>query len=341
MRLALEPRLEELARQNAWFIFSCSGGKDSGASMHAACQWLDSVGHDPAKRLALHADLGRAEWPDTLETVRQVADHCNVPLEVVRQKNDLVWRFRDRWRRCLQRYANLETIQLVPPWSSSSLLFCRSEAKEVTLCKRKKTLSGNLPIVGVIGIRREESTRRANAPVLHPDNALLRRNKREGLLWNPIVEWSTQEVFDYHKTHGIPLHRAYSLGSTRLSCALCVLGSKNDIGVSIAAGNHDVLQAYVDLEIASGFSFQSNAWLADRAPDHMVDQERLKHAKHIATERQQLQEGMPSALRKTKSINGISREDAATLAQIRKEICALYGLESPYCDTEAILRLAA
>ena len=341
MRIALEPHLEELARQNAWFVFSCSGGKDSGASMHAACQWLDSVGHDPAKRLALHADLGRAEWPDTLDTVQKVANHCGVPLETVTQKNDLVWRFQDRWKRSLARYQNLETIQLVPPWSSSSLLFCRSEQKEVTLCKYKKDLDGDLPIVGVIGIRREESTRRANAPVFHADNALLRRNKREGYLWNPIVEWTTEEVFQYHRDHNIPLHRAYGLGSTRLSCALCVLGSKNDIGVSIAAGNHDVLASYIELELTSAFSFQSNAWLADRAPDGMVDVSRLENAKRIAAERQRLQESMPPTLRKSKSINGISRNDAVTLANIRGQICALYDISTPYDSVDAIIALAA
>lgn len=330
MRLAITPEIEDLARRGAWFVTSVSGGKDSGASLHAADAWLDSVGHPRDRRLALHADLGRAEWPDTLDTVRRVAAHVGVPLEIVSQRNDLVWRFGDRWTRSRARYGRLETINLVPPWSSASLLYCRSEQKLVPLSRRKAALSGDLPVVGIVGIRRQESGKRASAPVCAPDGEMKRRNGRDGVLWHPIVEWSTDEVIDYHRAHGIPLHRAYGLGSTRLSCALCTIASKGDIATSIGVGgNRAVFMDYVSLELQSAFSFQTGSWLADLAHPEEIDPAMLVDAKRIAAERQQAQALIPREVLRAKTIRHIGMEDAVALATARKRIVDLYGI-APY-----------
>lgn len=327
MRIALDPQIEELARKNAWFVASVSGGKDSGAALHTVNCWLDSIGHDPARRLALHADLGRAEWPETLDTVREVANFCNTPLEILSATKDLVWRFEDRWRRSLERYRLLETVSVVPPWSSSSLLFCRAEQKQQVLSRRKAKLDGNLPVVGIIGIRRAESRGRSTAPVLGLDGDMIKRHGRQGFLWNPIVDWETDEVFDYHSQYGIPLHRAYGLGSTRLSCAYCTLASKGDQRVSYGAGNHETYRAYVSLEIRSAFPFQKAAWLADLIEDHQTDKAALDDAKRIAAERVRLQSEIPATLLKSQSIRNITTADAATLASIRSNIAKLYGID--------------
>lgn len=340
-RIALTHEIEELARMGAWFAYSVSGGKDSGASMHSVNTWLDSIGHPAERRIALHADLGRAEWSDTLDTVRAVAAHVGTPLEVVSQKNDLVWRLEDRWRRSLLRYAALETINLVPPWPSSSLLFCRSEQKLVPLSRRKASLPGGLPVVGVVGIRREESPRRAKAEVVSPDLEMKRRNGREGLLWNPIIDWTAQEVMNYHERHGIPLHRAYRLGSTRLSCALCAIASRHDLLTSIhKGGNLKILQAYSSLELKSAFSFQPATWISDLAPDGMVSVRQLAEAKRIATERQEAQALIPRHVLRAKSIRNIVEEDAVTLATVRKRISNLYGIVHHGTSAEEILQLS-
>lgn len=339
--IALTPEIENLARRGAWFAYSVSGGKDSGASMHVADRWLDSVGHPRDRRIALHADLGRAEWPDTLDTVRAVAAHVGTPLEIVSQTNDLIWRFEDRWRRCLVRYGLLETINVVPPWSSSSSLFCRSEQKLVPLSKRKSKLSGDLPVVGIVGIRREESTKRSKTPIAVPDGEMIRRNGRAGVLWHPIVEWRTQDVFDYHHEHGVPLHRAYGLGSSRLSCALCVIASRHDLTTSIhKGGNLDVLRDYVALELRSAFSFQSSNWISDMAPEGLVDRRTLEDAKRIARERNEAQALIPRYILQEKSIANIQHGDAVILASVRRRISDLYGLAHYGTSADEIMRLA-
>jgi len=335
MNLAITTEIEDLARRNAWFVYSVSGGKDSGASMHAANAWLDQVGHDRNRRLALHADLGRAEWSDTLDTVRRVAAHVGVPLEVVSQKNDLIWRFEDRWRRSRDRYQRLETINMVPPWSSSTLLYCRSEQKLVPLSRRKAKLSGDLPVVGIVGIRRQESSGRAKAPIVAPDGEMIRRNGRQGLLWHPIVEWTTEQVFEHHAEHAIPLHRAYGLGSTRLSCALCTIASRGDLKTSIGpGGNREVFGHYTSLEIRSAFSFQANGWLSDLDDRGEVDKRLLEDAKRIAAERREAQSMIPARVLRAKTIRNITIEDAVALAAARRRIVDLYGM-TPYGTTGA------
>ena len=341
MEVSNTPEIEDLARRHAWFAFSVSGGKDSGSALQAATEWLDGMGHPRDRRIALHADLGRAEWPDTLDTVRAVAAHVGVDLEIVRQTNDLAWRFEDRWRRSLERYARLETINLVPPWSSSSLLFCRSEQKLVPLSRRKAKLSGDLPVVGVVGLRRQESTKRASTPVACPDGEMQRRNGREGLLWHPIVDWTTEQVFEHHADRGIPLHRAYGLGSTRLSCALCTIASKGDLGTSIhKGGNVAIAAAYSSLEIRSAFSFQTGGWLSDMLPGGIVDPRLLDHAKSMAAERVSLQMLIPRDVLRSKTIRNIQRRDAAVLADVRRRISSMYGLAPYGTNVDEIMHLS-
>lgn len=341
MDVETTPDIDRLAAEGAWFGFSVSGGKDSGASLHAANAWLDSRSHPRERRIALHADLGRAEWPETLDTVRSVAAHVGIRLEIVSQKNDLVWRFEDRWRRSLERYAALETINMVPPWSSSSLLFCRSEQKTTVLSRRKAGLSGDLPVVGVVGLRRDESVKRSKTPTTSPDGEMIRRNGRQGVLWHPIAHWSTEQVFRYHRDHGIPLHRAYSLGSTRLSCALCTIASRGDLLTSIHKGlNHAVTAAYTALELRSAFSFQSGGWLSEMAPEGMVDERLLSHAKKMATERVRLQAEIPVHVLRAKSIRNIQMEDAAVLAGVRQRISDLYGVEVIGTHADEIMALS-
>lgn len=341
MLIATTPEIVDLAKRGAWFVFSVSGGKDSGAALHAGCAWLDEMGHPRDRRIALHADLQRAEWPETLDTVRRVADHVGIRCETTFQTKDLLWRFEDRWRRCLDRYAALEAISLPTPWSSSSSLFCRSEQKEVSLSRYKAALADSLPVVGITGLRRQESARRAGIDICSVDGAMKRRNNRAGLLWNPIAEWSADEVFAYHAANGIPLHRAYSLGSTRLSCAYCVLASRNDLTVAYTSGeNLSTYRAYVALEIRSAFSFQPSAWLADLADDEQTNHDELARAKEIATERRALQAELPKTLLKAKSIQNIERPDAVALARVRKRIGELYGIQPIGTDADEIILLS-
>ena len=61
---------------------------------------------------------------------------------------------------------------------------------------------------------------------------------------------------------GWAAHPAYVFGNHRLSCALCVLGSRNDL-VNGARHNPDLLQHYIELEKRSGYTFRHRTSLQE------------------------------------------------------------------------------
>jgi len=341
MQAEWTPEVESLLRDGAWAVWSVSGGKDSSAAMAATIPMLDAIGHPRERRLALHADLGRAEWRSTHAHAQAVCDRLGVPLEVVRNPtHDMISRWQRRGDLGRIRYAEYETVRHFGPWSASGLLFCRKELKKVPLDGFKKALGA--PVVSIIGLRREESSGRKNTPVSGNDKDLQERLKHRAVVWNPIAAWSTQDVFDLHARQDIPLHEAYGLGSTRLSCAYCVLGSLNDLSVSAAAEqNQDLYRLQVGMEASYGFSFQPTRWLGDIAP-HLLDADlsaALVSAKALAAERRSIEAAIPAEMRfRNNELPVIpDQEMAAVMSGIRTEVARLHGIELVVRDAGAII----
>ena len=124
------------------------------------------------------------------------------------------------------------------------------------------------PVVSALGLRWEESAARSRQPVAKRDAALTRA-RGLGLTWNAIIHWPRRDVLDYISLHGGVLHEAYRIyGSSRVSCAFCVLASRSDLGAASRCGdNAAVYRELVALEARSTFSFQPGGWLGDVAPD--------------------------------------------------------------------------
>jgi 3'-phosphoadenosine 5'-phosphosulfate sulfotransferase (PAPS reductase)/FAD synthetase len=87
--------------------------------------------------------------------------------------------------------------------------FCTSELKADVISSALKKRFKGLQIVSASGIRRAESASRAKMPVSKVDAKLSQKNL-PGLTWNPIIDWSTQFVYDYIPANGLALHEAYS-----------------------------------------------------------------------------------------------------------------------------------
>jgi hypothetical protein len=70
-------------------------------------------------------------------------------------------------------------------------------------------------------------------------------------------------------------HPAYHLpnANQRLSCALCVLASENDL-LNGATHNPEVYREYCRIEAVTGYSFRQNFWLSDIRPE-LLDHETL------------------------------------------------------------------
>lgn len=343
--IAHDPMIEAALRNGARVVFNLSGGKDCGAVSALTNLYLDSIGHPRELRMALHADLGRAEWKSTPAQVEAQAAALGVPLTVVRAKaGDLFDRFENRWEFGKRDYADMLLYNMRGPWSSPSLKFCQSEKKiQVMGPYLARTFPGET-IINVVGIRREESSGRRGTPVAKADERFAKPGNRAGttmLLWHPGVDLLVDEVFAANERHGIPLAEGYELGATRWSCAFCIMGSDNDLTVSAAVdGNHDAFHFIVALEIESGFSFQQGRWLADIASQLLYPSERagLAAAKSLAQHRRELEASMPPRHRYVSGwpLYLPTIEEAEVIAGVRRLILGSYALTNHYPTAQAV-----
>jgi len=107
-------------------------------------------------------------------------------------------------------------------------------------------------VVSVTGIRRQESKARSKISVARTQPQLTRnRAGTIGCDWHPILSWSSGDVFSYLQRERFALHVAYTIyGSTRVSCAFCILASKADLLASTACqGNQTIYRELVEIEL--------------------------------------------------------------------------------------------
>lgn len=345
--LAIDDDTVAAIRAGAWIVFNLSGGKDSSAAMFAVNLLLDLLGHPRERRIAIHADLGRAEWASTPATVAQLATIAGVPLTVVRRAaGDLVDRWIQRFENGKRRYEALETYHLIGPWSSASLRFCQSEMKAAVIGPAVARMLSGERIISVLGLRRDESHTRAAIPVTKADQRYAKAGNRQGTivsLWNPLADWTAADVFRAHDMLGIPLHEAYTdWGSTRLSCRYCIFASLHDLQASTAAPlNADVYRELVGIEARSTFPFQPTRWLADVAP-HLLGtalRSDIARAKTDQLRRRTTEAAMPAGLRYVKGWPPRlpTRAEAEDILAARRPILARHDLRDRYPSASAVM----
>lgn len=226
MNVATTPEIDAFLASGSPVAIGCSGGKDSCAVAFATCEHLDRIGHT-GKRILIHSDLGMVEWKDSAPTCARLADRLGVELVTVSRKaGGMMERWESRWRNNVARYANLECVKLILPWSTASMRFCTAELKRDVICADLVRRFPNSHILSVSGIRRDESPRRAKSSILKPQPKMT--SKKWGTLgfdWNALLEWKLADVFTYLEQKDFSLHEAYKVwGSSRVSCAYCLAG---------------------------------------------------------------------------------------------------------------------
>jgi phosphoadenosine phosphosulfate reductase len=118
------------------------------------------------------------------------------------------------WRKVEQRYGLGVEVQDAGtgnghPWTAAS---CCGERKVEAL---DRALDG--VEAWITGIRREQSPTRANAPKLHQDEA-------HGVWkFNPLADWSEDDVWSYVREHDLPYHPLHDRGYASIGCAPCTL----------------------------------------------------------------------------------------------------------------------
>lgn len=341
--IATTDGLDALLAADAPVALGISGGKDSVAMAFATTAYLDRIGHT-GPRILIHSDLGRVEWQDSGPTCERLAAALGLELIVVRRgAGDMMDRWLTRWQNNVQRYADLSCVKLILPWSTPSMRFCTSELKTDVITRALVKRWPGQTILSASGIRRDESSARAKAPIAKEQAKLSSKTHgTTGLDWHPILDWSLEDVWAEAARRGFRPHEAYGVyGSSRVSCAFCIMGSAADLVASTACpDNQDIYREMVGLEADCTFSFQSS-WLGDVAPDLLTEElrERLARAKGAALLRERAESRIPAHLLYTPGWPHAmpTWAEAEMLAEVRRAVAAAVGIEVAYTDAASIL----
>lgn len=318
--IATTPDIDALIAANAPVAVGVSGGKDSQAAALATFAHLDACGHT-GPRVLIHSDLGSVEWKASLPACEALAAHLGCELIVVRRKaGDLMDRWEARWQSSIRRYANLETVMLVLPWSTPSMRFCTSELKTHIIAAELRRRFKGQTVINVTGVRRDESAARAKGSIAGAD--------ADGKVWNwrPISDWTIGEVFAYIAACGLEAHEAYvKFGMSRVSCKFCIMSNEADmIAASAIEESHDLYRRMVALEIASTFAFQGSRWLGDVAPHLLSDDQRhdLHYAKLRGVQRIAAEKRITKGMLYVKGwpTRMLTDSEAALLAEVRQTV---------------------
>jgi len=341
----IEVSEQVLAMLNAGapICLSVSGGKDSSAMVHAVMHFLAVNGYGNQVML-WHADLGEnMEWRDSIDQCRKIADYYNLPLKIVKaNQGTMLDGWQQRWQRSVKRYRQLEIRTLIKPWSGPGLArFCTSGWKTTPLGRGVRNEFDRAPVLNVVGIRREESVARAGTPISKDGD--VRKFPKGTVDWFPIAAWKLADVWSCLNSMSINIHEAYRAGCSRVSCRFCVLANANDLEISARFQGHESsYRQVVDLECESAFSFQSNKWLADVAPEKLSATQRvnLRMAKLVAEGRRALEKGLP-VFSFTRGVPDrmLTDQEIEVLAKIRTSIFHLYpAIEPDYINPIQIKR---
>jgi 3'-phosphoadenosine 5'-phosphosulfate sulfotransferase (PAPS reductase)/FAD synthetase len=254
----------------------------------------------------------------------------------------MIARWQKRWENNVARYANLECVKLILPWSTPAMRFCTSELKTAPISSELRRRFKNLPILSVTGIRRQESSNRSRMPVYATSTKLTRKNFAGGT-WNAIIEYQLDDVFTEISDAGLQLHEAYTrYGLSRVSCSFCIMSSEADLRAAARAEeNHEAYRLLVELEAVSGFGCQGNRWLADVAP-HLLSPElcgRIVRTKEVARLRREAEDAIHAHLLYEKGWPKAvpNRADAELLASVRRRVSELMGIKVDYVDADSII----
>jgi 3'-phosphoadenosine 5'-phosphosulfate sulfotransferase (PAPS reductase)/FAD synthetase len=271
-----------------WVILNTSAGKDSQAMLDYCAELFDAVGLPRERVIAVHCDLGRAEWEGTLELAQEQADHYGFNFVAVKREGT-VWRGKvlgDLPAQVLERHeANIRNGKVQPPWPSKGARWCTSDQKTSQVAKLIRSLESSEPgrkvrILNCLGLRADESADRAQKTPFGPDGEHWSKppSEKRGTpgvpsplrhvdRWLPIFDWTEEQVWDRIHASGVRYHWAYEKGMPRLSCCFCVLASPKDWAISIKF-NRDLAEDYAEIERATGYTMTQKVSMQDIIDAH-------------------------------------------------------------------------
>ncbi|WP_067469652.1 phosphoadenosine phosphosulfate reductase family protein [Nocardia amamiensis] len=256
-------------------VISLSGGKDSQATLDHTVTAARAAG--VAHRItAVHADLGRAEWPGTAALAAEHAAFYGLRFETVARRGpDLLARIEERGR-----------------FPDAARRWCTSDFKRGPIRRlftalaaesRAAGITGRpVRLLSVMGQRAEESpARRRLTPFTHDGSRTCpcpqcHHHRAQGIspghgasntrkhvdTWLPAHHWTTADVWRRIAAAGTRPHPAYAAGMPRLSCIFCVLASKPAL-IRAAQLAPELAAEYAGVEHRIGHRFRLDLSMAE------------------------------------------------------------------------------
>ena len=182
------------------FHVAFSGGKDS-------CVLLDLVKKalPQGSFVVVFGDTGM-EFPDTYALVDQVEAECKAE-EIP-------------FYRAASHFTPAESWNLFGP-PSRTLRWCCSVHKSTPQVLKLREITGKNDYRGLafVGVRAHESVRRSHYEYLSDGTKV-----KGQISHNPILEWTSAEIWLYIYAHEVLFNNAYTKGSARVGCICCPMG---------------------------------------------------------------------------------------------------------------------
>lgn len=179
-------------------LISFSGGKDSTVASHLV---MNGLGRSDV--LHVFADT-TIEFPDTYTYIKEFQQqHPLTPFIQGRSKLDF-----------------FQTAESIGP-PSRIMRWCCTTHKTNPLAKLIDSMSPDQGVLTFDGVRRAESSRRANYPRISDQHKI-----EKEILGRPILEWSDLQIWIYILFHELPFNKAYKKGFRRVGCLHCPFNSE-------------------------------------------------------------------------------------------------------------------
>lgn len=114
---------------------------------------------------------------------------------------------------------------------STRARFCSSELKHIPIQQQvvDPLIEASQAVISWQGVRAQESLARRDLPERDVEFGSWEPEPTGLLIYRPIIAWTADEVFEYHRTQGVNWNPLYEQGMGRVGCMPCIHANKAEL----------------------------------------------------------------------------------------------------------------